>query len=127
MRRQPDQIQQFRNSPLQSFGGHPVQFPVETQEFLCSQPVMETEMFGQETDSLTPHVIAKRQTKQLSLPRSGGDQPQQHFHRCSLAGSIRPQEAENLPTLDRQGEVSYSDFFAENLTQAVNFYRGWHI
>src|SRR5205085_11138809 len=122
VRREPHQIEKFRNTLAQHSMRHPIKTPMKFEQFGWCKPVVETEVFRKKPNLATCFDIASRTAENFRLPTGGRNQPQQHLYRCALARSVRPQKAEYLTPGNIEGEVPDRHFPAENFAEPASVY-----
>jgi hypothetical protein len=103
--------------------GEPVQSGEELEVLGDAQAEVEAGVLGHDRDALPdlePVRAADGEAGDLGRAGARSDQRAERADHGGLAGPVRPEEAEDLPALDRERHVREGEAVAEPLGQAVD-------
>jgi hypothetical protein len=121
MRGEPDQIYKIRDALAQSRRLHAAEPAMKLQKLGCRQPLIKTEIFGQESDFASDFDLARWRSENEGFTATGADQAEQHFYGCALAGSVGTEEAKDFAARNIQRQVLDGDLIAKHLAQISRF------
>src|SRR5262249_13022741 len=119
MRRHPDEIENLGDAPCRVHGRHPGERPVQLEQLGRREPIIESEILGEEADLPPRRDVADRRPERVRLAPRRVDESQQHLDRRALARAIRTEEPEDLTAKYGETQVADRDAAAELLAQAV--------
>src|SRR5258708_7446679 len=97
---------------------------VEAEQFSPLQPLMEAEVLGQEADPSPRARVSQGPPQEPPPARGGTHEPQKQLHGRRFPRPVRPQEAEDFPSGQAQGEVPDRGLGAELLPKAAGLEDG---
>ena len=122
MRSEADEIEISGNTLAQLRRSQSRKAAVKRKEFGGGEPVVETEVFGQEADFAADFDVSERTAEDLGLAAGGFDQAEKHFNGGAFARTVGAKEAEDFSTTDLEGEPAYGDLGTELFAKAGSFY-----
>ena len=114
-----DEIDVGGNTLAELRGSEATEAAVEGKEFGCGEPVVETKVFGKESDLTANFDVGKRMAEDLRFAAGGPDQAEKHLDGSAFASAVGSKEAKNFATTNLERQASDRDFGAELLAEVV--------
>jgi hypothetical protein len=90
---------------------------VESQEFGCGQPSVETKILRQKADFPADVYIVRGHSENECLTAAGLHESQQHLNGSAFPGAVRAKESEDFTTAHRQRKIAYGNLSSKHLAQ----------
>jgi hypothetical protein len=96
MRRKPYEIDEGRNAVAERIGRHAREASVKSEEFRSRKPLIESEIFGEETDFPAHFDAPGGGAQHKCFAGARFHESEKHFYGRAFPGAVGTQEAENF-------------------------------
>ena len=89
------------------------------EQFDWREPLVKTEVFGQESDLPANLYVASRHAEDKSLTARRLGKTEKHFNRGAFPGAVGAEETKDFAAAHFQGKIAHGELISKNFAQML--------